>query len=74
MAVYFLLGLVLGIILGTFLAELMRSLVTILLRDRAKRSLEALITSYKDGLAGLGSDQYNPYMPLRTPTREEKPN
>ena len=71
MAVYFLLGLVIGIILGTFLAELMRCLVTILLRNRAKRSAEELIAAYKDGIAHLSSDYYRP---LDMPTREEKPN
>ena len=71
MAVYFLLGLVIGIILGTFLAELMRGLVTILLRNRAKRSTEELIAAYKEGLTHLS---LNYYKPLDIMTREEKPN
>ena len=71
MAMYFLLGLVIGIILGTFLAELMRGLVTILLRNRTKRSVETLLATYKDGIAQLGSDYYRP---LDISMQERKPN
>ena len=70
MAIYFLLGLVLGIILGAFLYELMRGLVTILLRKRAKRSLEELVASYKDGLSRFDSR----YSGLDASISEEKPN
>ena len=63
MAVYFLLGFVLGIIVGAFLYELMRGLVTIILRKRAKRSLEELIAA---------DSGY--YRPLDIASKEEKPN